>query len=155
MLDLSYCHWDWTWQWLRFPLEYRPALSWWTCLLIPSQVCTNGPAAPAVGLWGLGPWWVGALCSAGITTLGWWLPVPYGAPGPHRPFTSLFISHLLLSLQNQASIRTILYAFLAALNCCSSFHFNTSSHLLMDCFPLVVFPWLRESCSGFSVVWKH
>lgn len=156
MFGLSYCHWVWTWQWLRFPLELRPALSWWTCLLISSQVYTNGPSAAALGLWGLGPgeW---ELSSSGIITVGWWLPVPYGTAGPHCPFTSLFIPLLLLSLQNQSSIYPISSAFLAALkdSSFSSFHQNTSSHLLLDCFPLVVSPWLWESWSGFSVVWKH
>lgn len=37
----------------------------------------------------------------------------------------------------------------------TSSHFNPSSHLLMDCFPLAVHSWLCESWSGFSVVWRH
>lgn len=127
MLDLSYCHWDWTWQWLRFPLEYRPALSWWTCLLIPSQVCTNGPAAPAVGLWGLGPgeWERSALQVLQLLVGGFLFLMEHLVP---TVLSHLFSFLICICLCKTKLLYTLFYMLFLLLSIAA--HPFTSTHLL-------------------------
>lgn len=119
--------------------------------------CPYCPVAASQGLWGLGPGGWG-LCPAGIViTLGGFLllreqlvPIILSHHFSHLFWFCLCKTKFLCPYPISSS------AFLTLKVSSFSFsHFNTSSHLLMDCFLLAVPPWLCESWSGFPVVWRH